>query len=72
MVADGLVGSFWNKAPTGRAPENKAPVGRFFPSRKEVETGLVDAVEVTATAAGVVVAIAVVLVTIVETAAGID
>ena len=37
-VDEGLVGSFWNSAPTGREP-NKAPVGRFLPSKKDVETG---------------------------------
>ena len=40
MAADGLVGSFWKSAPTGREPENRAPVGRFLPRRNEVDTGL--------------------------------
>ena len=39
FAAEGLVGSFWNSAPTGREPENRAPVGRFLPSKNEVETG---------------------------------
>ena len=40
LAADGLVGSFWKSAPTGREPENSAPVGRFLPRRNEVDTGL--------------------------------